>query len=200
MIWELFKASHRGNWCTESRGLPCSWWQMAKLWFQDLNDKYLTSCLFPLQDRDTGTPESSTRFPSWCNPPDPFPSACPHYGPNAHPHAHTEPAAHTAAGVQGTSVSPVFWFSVNYFNFNLTFFVDVDAAGAIAAAAANPAAPKWHGALGSTSFRRRSQHSAPRSAPEEAPRALAACCQPGEGLDFFNLVDLLAVCWTNHDE
>lgn len=90
-------------------------------WFQDRNDKYLTSCLLPPQDRDTGTPESSTRFPSWGNPPDALPSACPHYGPNAHPHAHTEPAAHTAAGVQGTSVGSDWIFTCRFWFFIYSF-------------------------------------------------------------------------------
>lgn len=59
--------------------------------------------MLPSQDGDAGgTPEASTRFPSWCDPPAPLPSTYPHYGPNAHTHAHTEPAAYAAAGVQGT--------------------------------------------------------------------------------------------------
>lgn len=66
--------------------------------------------------------------------------------------------------------------------FNFTC-LSAAAAGAVAAAAAHAAAPERHGPPGSKSFRRRGQHSAPRSAPEETSRALAARRQPGEGLD-----------------
>lgn len=69
-----------------------------------------------------------------------------------------------------------------------------DAAGAIAAAAAYPAAAQRHGAPGPKSFRWRGQHPAARSAPEEAPRAFATRHQPGEGLDLFTLCACLPVC------
>lgn len=55
--------------------------------------------------------------------------------------------------------------------------------GAVAAAASHSATTKRHGAPGSTSFRRRGQHSATRPAPEEASGDLPAGCQPGASPD-----------------
>lgn len=54
--------------------------------------------------------------------------------------------------------------------------------GAVLAAAPHPPAAQRHGASRSKGFRRRGQHSTTRSAPQAAPGALTACCQPGEDL------------------
>lgn len=62
-------------------------------------------CLNSPQDRDAGGPaETTTRFPPWCSAPAPVPTLGAHNGPNAYTHANTEPAAHTATGIQGAVV------------------------------------------------------------------------------------------------
>lgn len=68
--------------------------------------------------------------------------------------------------------------------------MSADPLGAVFAAATYPTAAQRHGASGSSSFRWWGQHSAARSAPQEAPGALPTCCQPSEYTVFVKLEDL----------
>lgn len=75
--------------------------------------------------------------------------------------------------------------NINFTVFSLQIWLPVFApSGAVLAAATYSAATQRHGASWSKSFRWWGQHSTTRSAPQEAPGALATCHQPGEDLDF----------------
>lgn len=123
-------------------------------------------------------------FPRGVIPQTPFPQLAPTMG-QMHtlmPTQSLQPTQQLEYKVESGKLSSADTSLIYYFIFTC-LSVAADAAGTIAAAAAHTAAPERHGPLGSKSFRRRGQHSAPRSAPEETSRALATCCQPGEGLD-----------------
>lgn len=128
---------------------------------------------------DAGGVEVATRV---CSRPSSgaIPPIAPHNHTHTYLHAHPEPAANTAAWVQGNTCLCVRFIQLPPF-LHLSVYLVCLCVGAIPSSATNSAAVEWDGSAGSQGLGRRSKHPASCTADaQEATWPVTTCHQPCE--------------------